>query len=89
VSYDDRVVFNEHIGQRHPHIADVAEVISRSLTTSLFDSSWSWVNGMPIGGVETDEQRRARQKKESEDWHAARLRGYLASHGAFGWPPFA
>jgi hypothetical protein len=55
----------------------------------LFDSSWSWVNGMPIGGVETDEQRRARQKKESEDWHAARLRGYLASHGAFGWPPFA
>ena len=36
---------------------------------------------MPIGGVETDEQRRARQKKESEDWYAARLRGYLAMHG--------
>ena len=38
--------------------------------------------------AETDEQRRARQKKESEGWYAARLRGYLAMHGAFGWPPF-
>jgi hypothetical protein len=55
----------------------------------LFDSSWSWVNGVPIGGVETDEQRRARQKEESESWYAARLRGYLAMHGGFGWPPFA
>jgi phage terminase large subunit-like protein len=53
-----------------------------------FDRTWSFVDGTPIGGVETDEQRRARQKKESEDWYAARLRGYLAMHGAFGWPPF-
>jgi hypothetical protein len=27
-------------------------------------------------------------EEESEGWYAARLRGYLAMHGAFGWPPF-
>jgi hypothetical protein len=72
---------------------DIANAIAGSVDVAfnfvLFDSSWSWVDGVPIGGEETDEQRRARQKKESEDWYAARLRGYLAAHGAFGWPPFA
>jgi phage terminase large subunit-like protein len=55
---------------------------------SNYDRSYRWVDGVPIGGVETAEQRRARQKEESDDWYAARLRGYLAMHGAFGWPPF-
>jgi phage terminase large subunit-like protein len=55
---------------------------------SNYDRSYRWVDGVPIGGVETAEQRRSRQKEESEEWYAARLRGYLAMHGAFGWPPF-
>jgi hypothetical protein len=71
---------------------DVANAIAGAVDVAanfvLFDQTWSWVDGVGIGQAETDEQRRARQKKESEDWYAARLRGYLAMHGAFGWPPF-
>jgi hypothetical protein len=71
---------------------DVANAIAGAVDVAanfvLFDQTWSWVDGVGIGQVETDEQRRARQKEESEQWYAARLRGYLAMHGAFGWPPF-
>jgi hypothetical protein len=70
---------------------DVANAIAGAVDVAanfvLFDH-WSWVDGVGIGQAETDEQRRARQKEESEQWYAARLRGYLAMHGAFGWPPF-
>jgi hypothetical protein len=52
----------------------------------LFDQSWSWVNG-PAVPQETDEQRKERFRKESEDWHAMRLRRYLQEHGAFGFGP--
>jgi hypothetical protein len=72
---------------------DVANAIAGAVDVAanfvLFDQTWSWVDGVGLGLVETDEQRRARHKRESEDWYAARLRGYLAAHGAFGWPPFA
>jgi hypothetical protein len=78
-----------HPTHGHDDIANaIAGAVDVAFNFVLFDSSWSWVDGVPIGGVETDEQRRARQKRESEDCYAARLRGYLAMHGAFGWPPF-
>jgi hypothetical protein len=66
----------------------IAGVVDVAANFVLFDQTWSWVDGVGIGQTETDEQRRARQKAESDAWHAARLRGYLAMHGAFGWPPF-
>jgi hypothetical protein len=82
----DQVTHSTH---GHDDIANaIAGAIDMAYNFVLFDSSWSWVDGVPIGGVETLEQRRARQKKESEDWYAARLRSYLSMHGAFGWPPF-
>jgi hypothetical protein len=78
-----------HPTHGHDDIANaIAGAVDVAFNFVLFDSSWSWVDGLGIGQAETDEQRRARQKKESEDWYAARLRSYLAMHGAFGWPPF-
>ena len=78
-----------HPTHGHDDIAKaVAGAVDVAFNFVLFDSSWSWVDGVPIGAVETAEQRRARQKKESEEWYSARLRSYLGMHGAFGWPPF-
>jgi hypothetical protein len=54
---------------------------------SSFDTSWGWVQGTPIGGPpQTDEQRKAADKKLTEDCYRARLHNYLRIHGAFGWP---
>ena len=52
----------------------------------FFDRSYRWVNGVPIGGTDTVEQRKAAAKEESEQFYAARLHNYLRMHGAFGWP---
>jgi phage terminase large subunit-like protein len=51
-----------------------------------FDQSWSWVDGKPIGGTDTVEERKAQAKQEAEDFYAARLHNYLRAYGAFGWP---
>lgn len=51
-----------------------------------FDGSWAWVNGNDVNVEETDEQRHARLRRESDDWARARMQGYLRSFGAFGWP---
>jgi phage terminase large subunit-like protein len=53
-----------------------------------FDRTWVWVNGQPITPIgstpQSEEQRKAQAKQDAEDWYAARLRSYLARHGAFG-----
>jgi phage terminase large subunit-like protein len=54
---------------------------------SWFDRSWSFVDGVPIGGIQTDEERKALAKKESEDWYASRLHAYLGAYGGFGFGP--
>jgi hypothetical protein len=92
----ERHVTGTHEVVRHPHVAsahdDLATAVCGALVVAgnrlAFDQSYQWVDGVPIGCVETAEQRRVRQKEESDLWYAARLRGYLAAHGAFGWPPF-
>ena len=48
-----------------------------------FDQSWRWVNG--DDSSQTDPKAQA--KKEADDFYAARLHGYLAQHGAFGFGP--
>jgi hypothetical protein len=58
----------------------------RAQGESSFDHSWGWVRGNPIGGSpQTDEQRKAAAKKESEDAYRTRLHSYLRAYGAFGW----
>lgn len=59
----------------------------RAQGESSFDQSWAWVDGVPIGGQQTDEARKATAKKEADDFYAARLQAYLARHGAFGFGP--
>ena len=55
----------------------------------FFDKSWSFVDGRPIGSTpQSEEQRKAQAKQDAEDWYAARLRSYLAQHGAFGRLPW-
>ena len=56
----------------------------RAQGESSFDHSWGWVQGNPIGGQQTDEQRKAADKKLSEDCYRARLHNYLRINGAFG-----
>jgi hypothetical protein len=53
-----------------------------------YDQSYAWVDGTPMGGSQTEAARKAEAKQEAADFYAARLRGYLAMHGAFGWPSF-
>jgi hypothetical protein len=78
-----------HPTHGHDDIANViAGAVDVAANFTLFDSSWSWVDG-PTQSDETDEARRARQQQESDDWHRTRARAYLAAHGAFGFgPPF-
>jgi phage terminase large subunit-like protein len=52
-----------------------------------FDRSWAFVDGVPIGSSQTDEERKVQAKQESEDWYAARLHAYLGAHGGFGFGP--
>jgi phage terminase large subunit-like protein len=52
-----------------------------------FDHSWAFVDGVPIGSSQTDEERKAQAKQESEDWYAARLHAYLGAHGGYGFGP--
>ena len=52
-----------HPTHGHDDIANaVAGAVDVAFNFVLFDSSWSWVDGVPIGAVETAEQRRARRK---------------------------
>jgi phage terminase large subunit-like protein len=53
----------------------------------FFDRSWAFVDGVPIGSSQTEEERKAQAKKESEDFYASKLQTYLQMHGAFGWGP--
>ncbi len=59
----------------------------RAQGESSFDQSWQWVDGVPVGGTDAVEQRKAKAKKEADDFYAARLQNYLAQHGAFGFGP--
>jgi hypothetical protein len=74
-----------HPAHGHDDIANaIAGAADLAHNFVLFDASYAWVDGVAIGADETDEQRRERLRRESEDWYAARLHGYLAQHGAFG-----
>jgi phage terminase large subunit-like protein len=59
----------------------------RAQGESSFDTSWAWVDGVPIGSQQTDEAREAAAKQESEDWYRTKLHGYLGAYGAFGFGP--
>jgi phage terminase large subunit-like protein len=52
-----------------------------------FDRSWAFVDGVPIGSTDTDEDRKAQAKQDADEWYASRLHTYLAQHGAFGAGP--
>jgi hypothetical protein len=52
-----------------------------------FDQSWQWVDGKPIGNIQTDEERKAAARAEADDFYAAKLQTYLQMHGAFGFGP--
>jgi hypothetical protein len=50
--------------------------------------SWAWLDGREIGAPpQTAEQAAAARRQEAEDFYQARLRSYLAAHGAFGFGP--
>jgi phage terminase large subunit-like protein len=60
----------------------------RAESESSYDLSYKWVSGTPIGSTpQTEEQRKAEAKQEADEFYAARLRNYLAAHGAFGFGP--
>jgi hypothetical protein len=64
----------------------VAGAVDVAYNFSLFDASYAWVSG-PVAPAETDEQRKERHRRESEDWYRHKLRNYLAANGAFGAGP--
>ena len=71
-------------------LAQACYAAVRAQREPYYDTSYRWVDGTPIGGQPQPEQEAARQAQEREDadeFHHARLTSYLASHGAFGWPP--
>jgi hypothetical protein len=49
----------------------------------FYDRTYAWVNG--VESNQTDPKAQAKQ--EADDFYAARLHGYLAQHGAFGFGP--
>jgi phage terminase large subunit-like protein len=58
----------------------------RAQGESSFDHTWGWVRDNPIGATpQTDEQRKAAAKAESEAAYRTRLHSYLRAYGAFGW----
>jgi hypothetical protein len=78
-----------HPPHGHDDIANaIAGAADLAYNFVLFDASYAWVDGPSVDTSETDAQRRERLRRESDAWHRARLHGYLAQHGAFGWPPF-
>lgn len=52
---------------------------------SSFDTSWRWVTEN-VDDPPTLDNGRTQASKEAEDWYRARLHGYLAQYGAFGFP---
>jgi hypothetical protein len=77
-----------HPPHGHDDIANaIAGAADLAFNFTLFDPSFSWVDGVGIAVDETDAQRRERLQRESDDWHAAQLRNHLAQHGAFGFGP--
>jgi phage terminase large subunit-like protein len=61
----------------------------KAQSENSYDLSYKWVTGTPIGApARTDEEVKARAKQDADDFYAARLRNYLAQHGAFGGMPW-
>jgi hypothetical protein len=78
----------DHPRGQHDDFANSCCGALHTLSTYLggFNGNWDWVN-RNIDEV-TPEDEKARARAEADDWHRMRLRGYLASFGAFGFPPY-
>jgi phage terminase large subunit-like protein len=59
----------------------------RAQGESNFDLSYRWVDDVPIGVADTVEARKARTKKEADDYYQTKLVAYLDSFNAFGRGP--
>ena len=55
----------------------------RAQAEPYFDRSWAFVDGTPIGAVDTLEQRKAAAAKEAQDFYAARLHAYISQFARY------
>jgi hypothetical protein len=77
----------DHPRGQHDDFANSCCGALHTLSTYLggFNGNWDWVS---CNIDEVPEDAKARARAEADDWHRMRLRGYLASFGAFGFPPY-
>ena len=69
-------------------LAQACYAAVRAQGEPAYDTSYRWVDGTPIGGQpEDDAARKAQERADADEFHAARLTSYLAAHGAFGFGP--
>ena len=63
-------------------VAGAADLVFNFMLFDIFT-----LTGAPRSSELTVEQEAERRRAEADAWHRAKLTNYLASFGAFGWPP--